>query len=236
MTIAAGGRIGPYEVIARIGAGGMGDVFRAKDTRIGREVAIKVLPAAFASNADRLQRFEVESRATGSLNHPNLVTIYDVGTHEGTPYIVMELLDGNTLREKLREGRLSPRTTIDYASQIAAGLAAAHEKGIVHRDLKPENVIVTEDDRVKILDFGLAKLAQPSDANDTEAHTMARNTDPGTVLGTVGARSPVATVSTSDPNGVFSIDTINATPDGKTFVYSYLRVLTSSLYVIDGLR
>src|ERR1700745_2047106 len=121
MTLARGGQIGPYEIVARIGAGGMGEVFRARDTRIGREVAIKVLPAALASNADRLQRFEVESRATGSLNHPNLVTIFDVGTQDSTPYIVMELLDGNTLREKLREGRLSPRTTIDYATQIAAG-------------------------------------------------------------------------------------------------------------------
>src|SRR5438874_4108226 len=190
MTVSIGSRLGPYEITARIGAGGMGEVFRARDTRIGRAVAVKVLPAVLASNADRLQRFEIESRAAGTLNHPNLVTIYDVGTHEGTPYIVMELVDGETLRDKLRDGRLSPRTTIDYASQIAAGLAAAHEKGIVHPDLKPNNVFVTDDDRVKILDFGLANLTQPAGANDTEARTQARQTDPGTVLGTVGYMSP----------------------------------------------
>jgi len=190
MPIESGSRLGPYEIASRIGAGGMGEVFRGKDTRIGRAVAVKVLPESLSSNADRLQRFEVESRAAGTLNHPNLVTIYDVGTHEGTPYIVMELIDGVTLRDKLRDGRLSPRTTIDYASQIAAGLAAAHEKGIVHRDLKPENIFVTDDDRVKILDFGLAKLTHSVDSNDTEARTEARNTDPGTVLGTVGYMSP----------------------------------------------
>ena len=191
MTIDTGSRLGPYEITGRLGAGGMGEVFRARDTRIGRAVAVKVLPASLVSNTDRLQRFETESRAAGSLNHPNLVTIYDVGTEGGTPYIVMEIAEGETLREKLRDGRLSPRTTIDYASQIAAGLAAAHEKGIVHRDLKPENIFVTSDDRVKILDFGLAKLTQAAgDSNDTDAHTMARNTDPGTVLGTVGYMSP----------------------------------------------
>src|SRR5215468_6646891 len=158
MTVAAGSRLGPYEILSPLGAGGMGEVYRAKDPRLGREVAIKVLPASLSRDADRLRRFEQEARAAGVLNHPNITAVYDVGTHDGSPYIVQELLEGETLRSELASGELSPRIAIDYALQIAHGLAAAHEKAIVHRDLKPENLFVTRDGRVKILDFGLAKL------------------------------------------------------------------------------
>ena len=139
----------------------MGEVYRARDPRLGREVAIKVLPASFSDDPDRLRRFEQEAQAAGVLNHPNITAVYDIGTHDGAPYVVPELLEGETLRAALAGGRSSPRKAIDYALQIAHGLAAAHEKGIVHRDLKPENLFVTKDGRVKILDFGLAKLTQP---------------------------------------------------------------------------
>ncbi len=137
MPLAPGTRLGPYEILAPIGAGGMGDVYRAKDPRLGRDVAIKVLPASFASDEDRLKRFEQEARAAGVLNHPNVTTVYDIGQHDGAPYVVQELLEGETLRSELAGGRFSPRTAIDHALQIAQGLAAAHEKGIVHRDLSP---------------------------------------------------------------------------------------------------
>src|SRR6476619_4341890 len=159
MPLQPGSRLCPYEVLAAIGAGGMGEVYRAKDPRLGRDVAIKVLPASFSADADRLRRFEQEAQAAGVLNHPNITAVYDTGTHEGAPYVVQELLEGETLRSALAGGRLPPRKAIDYASQIARGLAAAHEKGIVHRDLKPENVFVTKAGRVKILDFGLAQLS-----------------------------------------------------------------------------
>src|SRR5512146_324215 len=140
----------------------MGEVYRAKDPRLGRDVAIKILPASFSSDADRLRRFEQEARAAGVLNHPNITIVYDIGTSssDGAPYVVQELLEGETLRAELSGGRFSPRKAIDYALQIAQGLAAAHEKGIVHRDLKPENLFVTKEGRVKILDFGLAKLTE----------------------------------------------------------------------------
>ncbi|HVE65443.1 MAG TPA: serine/threonine-protein kinase, partial [Thermoanaerobaculia bacterium] len=161
LTLSAGSRLGPYEVLAPIGSGGMGEVYRAKDPRLGREVAIKVLPASFSSDPDRLRRFEQEARAAGILNHPNITAVYDIGTVDDAPYVVTELLEGETLRSRLSGGALAPRRAIDYAVQIAHGLAAAHEKGIVHRDLKPENLFVTKDGRVKILDFGLAKLTQP---------------------------------------------------------------------------
>src|SRR6476661_3132076 len=160
MTLATGTKLGPYEIVAPIGAGGMGEVYRAKDPRLGRDVAIKVLPASFSTDDDRLRRFEQEARAAGILNHPNITAVYDIGSHEGAPYVVTELLEGETLRAELAGDRLSPRKAIDYAIQLAHGLAAAHDKGIVHRDLKPENVFVTADGRVKILDFGLAKLTQ----------------------------------------------------------------------------
>ncbi len=191
MSLAAGARLGPYEVLAPIGAGGMGEVYRAKDPRLGREVAIKVLPASFSQDADRLRRFEQEAKAAGVLNHPNITAVYDIGTHEGAPYVVQELLEGETLRAELAAGRLSSRNAIDYALQIAQGLAAAHEKGIVHRDLKPENLFVTKDGRVKILDFGLAKLTEVERGSQvTNLPTAAAATEPGVVMGTLGYMSP----------------------------------------------
>lgn len=203
VTIAAGVRIGPYQILGPLGAGGMGEVYRARDERIGRDVAVKIIPASFAENVDRLGRFEQEARAAGALNHPNLVTIHELGRHEGAPYIAMELLEGHTLRELLDERgpgasrddaqRGSPipqRKAIDYAVQIASGLAAAHERGVVHRDLKPENIFVTADGRVKILDFGLAKQAGDDTSNQPDAATAKRDTAPGTVMGTVGYMSP----------------------------------------------
>jgi len=169
----------------------MGEVYRAKDPRLGREVAIKVLPASFSADPDRLRRFEQEARAAGILNHPNITAVYDIGTHEEAPYVVQELLEGETLRSALAGGKLAPRKAIDYALQTAHGLAAAHEKGIVHRDLKPDNLFVTRDGRVKILDFGLAKLTQVEDRGpQTKASTEAAGTEPGVVLGTLGYMSP----------------------------------------------
>jgi eukaryotic-like serine/threonine-protein kinase len=162
MSLAVGSRLGPYEIVALLGAGGMGEVYRARDTRLGREVAVKVLPPGFSEDADRLRRFEQEARAASALNHPNILTVHDIGTQDGAPYVVSELLEGETLRERLSSGALSSRKAVDYAAQVARGLSAAHEKGIVHRDLKPENLFVTKDGRVKILDFGLAKLRGPT--------------------------------------------------------------------------
>ncbi|HET7712795.1 MAG TPA: protein kinase [Thermoanaerobaculia bacterium] len=197
--IVPGTRLGPYEIVSPLGAGGMGEVFRARDTRIGRDVAVKILPASFAADDDRLRRFEQEAQVVGALNHPNLVTIYDLGTHEGAPYLVMELIEGETLRQLLSadewagRSRLPVRKAIDYAIQLATGLASAHEKGIVHRDLKPENILITRDGRVKILDFGLARITQAgSGGSGTHgSETLQRGiTSPGTVLGTVGYMSP----------------------------------------------
>src|SRR5262245_5882867 len=191
-----GRQLGHYQILSLLGAGGMGEVYRARDTRLSREVALKVLPTAFANDTDRLRRFEQEARAAGMLNNPNILTVHDIGTaspeNGGAPYIVSELLEGETLRERLNGAALPVRTAIDYAQQIARGLAAAHERGIVHRDLKPENLFVTEDGRVKILDFGLAKLKPPQvgGAVDKEALTQKVRTDPGVVLGTVGYMSP----------------------------------------------
>jgi eukaryotic-like serine/threonine-protein kinase len=192
MTLAAGSRLGPYEILGQIGAGGMGEVHRARDPRLGREVAIKVLPASFSADADRLRRFEQEARAAGVLNHPNITIVYDIGQHDGAPYVVQELLEGETLRAELAAGRFSPRKAIDYATQIAHGLAAAHDKGIVHRDLKPENLFVTKEGRVKILDFGLAKLTQIEGGSgpQTNLPTATAGTEPGVVMGTLGYMSP----------------------------------------------
>jgi sugar lactone lactonase YvrE len=192
MPLAAGSRLGPYEIVSPLGAGGMGEVWRARDPRLGREVAIKVLPSSFAGDAERLRRFEQEARAAGLLNHPNITAVYDVGQQEGAPYVVEELLEGETLRSVLANGPLSPRRATDYAVQVARGLAAAHQKAIVHRDLKPENLFVTQDGRVKILDFGLAKLTRSgAEASSLSAlPTATAGTEAGTVLGTVGYMSP----------------------------------------------
>ena len=159
MTLPAGTKLGPYEILSPIGAGGMGEVYRARDTRLAREVAIKVLPESLASDQERLRRFEKEARSASALNHPNIVTIHDIGSESGVSYIAMELVDGTTLRELLASGPLPIKKLLQIAPQIAEGLARAHEAGIVHRDLKPENVMVKKDGLVKILDFGLAKLS-----------------------------------------------------------------------------
>src|SRR5215475_11384621 len=186
-----GQHIGTYKILSLLGRGGMGVVYRARDERLRRDVAIKVLPASLSHDADQVRRFEQEAHATSALNHPNILTVFDIGAQDGAPFIVAELLDGAELRSQLEQGALSARKALEYAQQITAGLAAAHEKGIVHRDLKPENLFVTKDGRVKILDFGLAKLKPPQvGAVDTDAPTQKKITDPGTVLGTVGYMSP----------------------------------------------
>ncbi len=187
-----GKRIGRYEIRSKIGEGGMGEVYAARDEQIHRDVAIKLLPSAFSADADRLRRFEQEAQAAGSLNHPNILVVYDVGSHDGAPYVVSELLEGETLRDRMAGGALPQRKAIDYGLQIAHGLAAAHEKGIIHRDLKPENLFITKDGRVKILDFGLAKLLTRVDSNQsqTDIPTQRADTDPGVVMGTIGYISP----------------------------------------------
>ncbi len=191
MTLAAGTRLGPYEIVAPLGAGGMGEVYRAKDPRLGREVAIKVLPASFSQDADRLKRFEQEARAASALNHPNIVTVHDIGSAGGAAFIAMELVDGASLRQMLSSGALPEKKMLEIATQIAEGLAKAHSAGIVHRDLKPENVVVSRDGFVKLLDFGLAKPFTAPSGQASGAPTIApQETEPGTVLGTVGYMSP----------------------------------------------
>jgi eukaryotic-like serine/threonine-protein kinase len=187
MSLSNGDRLGPYEVLGLLGAGGMGEVYEARDPRLGRSVAIKVLPSSVASDPELLRRFEQEAKALGALNHPNLMAVFDTGVHEGAPYIVFERLQGETLRERLGLGAIPTRKAIDYATQIAHGLAAAHDKGVVHRDLKPDNLFLTEDGRVKILDFGLAKLRPEL---DREGETASAITKAGRILGTVGYMSP----------------------------------------------
>jgi len=195
MSLTTGARLGAYEVLGQLGAGGMGEVYRARDTRLGRDVAIKVLPPAFANDPERLARFEQEARAAAALNHPNILAVHDLGQHAGAPFIVTELLDGMSLREALEHGALPARKAIDYGVAVAQGLAAAHDKGIVHRDLKPDNVFITADGRVKILDFGVAKLTQP-DAALAGLTVMATTpaagpqTVSGMVVGTIGYMSP----------------------------------------------
>jgi len=189
MALSVGSDLGPYKIQGPLGAGGMGEVYRAKDTRLGRSVAIKVLPPAFSSDPERLQRFQREAQVVAALNHPNILAIHDFGKHEGSPYIVTELLEGETLRQRLSAGIIPVRKAIEYAKQTAVGLAAAHAKDVVHRDLKPENIFITRDDRVKILDFGLAKVTQP-DSSDPEAATLPERTEPGVVMGTAGYMSP----------------------------------------------
>lgn len=189
MALATGTKLGPYELSDALGAGGMGEVYRARDTRLARDVAVKVLPESFASEPDRLRRFEQEARTVATLNHPNILAIFDVGEYSGTGYLVSELLEGETLRDAINAGALSTRRALDYGSQIADGLAAAHDKGVIHRDLKPENIFVTKDGRVKILDFGLAKLT-PATIPVSVTSPALTQTTPGLVLGTVGYMSP----------------------------------------------
>ncbi|MGH9661591.1 MAG: serine/threonine-protein kinase, partial [Bryobacteraceae bacterium] len=185
-----GRRIAAYEIVSLLGAGGMGEVYRARDTVTGRVVALKILPPAFSSDAERLKRFQQEARAAGMLNHPNILTLYAVGTHEGSPYMVTELLEGETLRDRLRADKpgsrppLTPTESAGLALSIARALAVAHDKGVFHRDLKPENIFLTLDGGMKILDFGLAKLARPMGGV-----SLAR-TKPGTILGSSGYMSP----------------------------------------------
>ncbi len=196
MALPSGTKLGPYEILSPLGAGGMGEVYRARDSRLGRDVALKILPESVARDNDndkeRLHRFEQESRAVAALNHPNILAIHDVGQHNGTPFLVSELLEGATLRAILEDGALPQRKTTDYGVQIAHGLAAAHEKGIVHRDLKPENLFVTKDGRVKILDFGLAKLTEKSRRGaGVEGVTLTSSpTAAGMVMGTASYMAP----------------------------------------------
>jgi Tol biopolymer transport system component len=195
MALASGTKVGPYEIVALIGAGGMGEVYRARDARLGRDVALKLLPATFASDAERLRRFEQEARAVAALSHPNILAVYDIGQYEGAPYLVSELLEGESLREVLARGVLSHRRALDYAGQMAHGLAAAHSKDIAHRDLKPDNIFITRDGRVKILDFGLAKsilqpAVRPGVAAGATMTAAAPVTEVGTVMGTAGYMSP----------------------------------------------
>ena len=187
MTLTSGTKIGHYEILGPLGAGSMGEVYRARDSRLDREVAIKILPELVSSEPQRLRRFEIEAKAAAALNHPNILAVYQMGSYEGVPYLVSELLEGRTLTEVLRRGPLPLRKVIDYGIQIAQGLAAAHEKGIVHRDLKPDNLFVTREGRIKILDFGLAKVTplKESAANLAPTVTMA-----GVAMGTVGYMSP----------------------------------------------
>jgi eukaryotic-like serine/threonine-protein kinase len=189
MSLQPGSRLGPYEVVELVGAGGMGEVYRARDTRLGRDLAVKVLPAGVA-DPDRLRRFEQEARAASSLNHPNIVTIHDIGTHDMNVFVAMELVEGPSLRETLHGDPLPARRVIELGAQIAEGLAKAHAVGIVHRDLKPDNVMLSRDGFVKIVDFGLAKLAEPAVAGGADAPTIAPATTPGMVMGTVGYMSP----------------------------------------------
>ncbi len=189
MPLAPGTILGQYEIRSPLGAGGMGEVYRAHDTRLDREVAIKVLPESLTADPERMRRFEQEARATAALNHPNIIAVFQMATQGDVSYLVEELLEGETLRERLRRGPIPLRKAIDYAVQVAHGLAAAHDKGITHRDLKPENLFITRDGRVKILDFGLAKLPQPKEVSEVDA-TVDQGTEPGMVMGTAGYMSP----------------------------------------------
>ena len=191
MTLQAGTRLGAYEILSRLGAGGMGEVYRARDAKLDRDVAVKVLPDSVANDPDALSRFEREAKAVAALSHQNILSIFDFGRHQDVAYVVTELLDGETLRGRLDAGPVSQTQSVDFGLQIAKGLSAAHDRGIVHRDLKPENVFVTKDGHVKILDFGLAKRVEAAKAGEvTEAPTVDGQTEPGKVMGTVGYMSP----------------------------------------------
>src|SRR5215472_2893021 len=219
MPLSPGVRLGPYEILGAIGAGGMGEVYRARDTRLGREIALKILPESFACESDRLHRFEQEARAVAALNHSNILAVFDIGQQNGSPFLISELLEGESLRAVLDRGPLPQRKTIEYGVQIAQGMAGAHEKGIVHRDLKPENIFVTKDGRIKILDFGLAKLAQPSPEEANGATLASLGTAAGVVLGTPGYMAP---------------EQVRAQPaDARTDIFAFGAVLYEML---SGLR
>jgi serine/threonine protein kinase len=191
MPLTLGTRLDFYEIVALIGAGGMGEVYRARDTSLKRDVAIKVLPTSYSFDPGRLRRFQLEAEAAAALNHPNILSVFHIGQQDGSPYIVSELLEGETLRTRLRRGPMPLHEALETAIEVTHGLAAAHEKGITHRDLKPENLFVTRDGRVKILDFGLAKLSQPQSADEGAATvSLHEQTRPGQVLGTVGYMAP----------------------------------------------
>ncbi|HTV14821.1 MAG TPA: serine/threonine-protein kinase, partial [Acidobacteriaceae bacterium] len=189
MALGTGTKLDGYEIVGLLGAGGMGEVYRARDPQLQREVAIKVLPSFTSADSDRLRRFQQEAQAAAALNHPNILGVFHLGTYQGAPYLVSELLEGSTLRQLLQAGPIPIRKAIDYGVQIARGLAAAHDKGIVHRDLKPENLFVTRDGRVKILDFGLARMARRGGPDSADA-TLTHATEPGMVMGTVGYMAP----------------------------------------------
>src|SRR5262245_11218930 len=198
--LAVGTQLDPYRILGPLGAGGMGEVYLAEDTRLGRKIALKLLPIKFAADAERVRRFVQEAKAAGALDHPNILVVHDIGTHDGSPYSVSELLEGDTLRDRLNAGALPVHKALDFGLQIAHGLAAAHGKGMIHRDLKPDNLFICHDGRVKILDFGLAKLKQPSGpgslrdkvtvGDPTETYNQGLGTDPGKVMGTVGYMAP----------------------------------------------
>jgi eukaryotic-like serine/threonine-protein kinase len=204
-TISSGSQVGPYRVSDLIAKGGMGEVYQAHDTRLNRKVALKVLAPRFSTDTERMARFAMEARTTALLNHPNILSVYDVGSHLGVPFVVSELLEGKTLRARLKEGALPVDTAVDYALEIARGLVAAHLLNVVHRDLKPENVFITRDGRVKILDFGLAKCREDSLALPSNESSI--STDPGTLLGTVGYVSPelVRGIATDQRADIFSL-------------------------------
>ncbi|MGA9902873.1 MAG: protein kinase [Terriglobales bacterium] len=227
MALASGTKLGPYEILSPLGAGGMGEVYRAKDTRLGRDVALKILPESFAREPDRLRRFEQEARAVAALNHPNILAVFDIGQYDGSPFLVSELLEGESLRAVLDNGALPQRKTIEYGVQIAHGLAAAHEKGIVHRDLKPENIFITKDGRIKILDFGLAKLAQKlgaelDEVTLTSAHFASSHTAAGVVMGTASYMAPEQVRGEA--------------ADPRTDIFAFGAVLYEMLYGVRAFR
>ncbi len=211
MTLSAGTRLGPYEILSPLGAGGMGEVYRARDQKLDRDVAVKVLPQSVAADPDSLARFEREAKAVAALSHQNILAIHDFGNQDGIAYAVMELLEGETLRGKLDAGPLPQKQAVDYALQVAKGLSAAHEKGIVHRDLKPENLFVSRDGHLKILDFGLAKRVEAvAQGQETSAPTGSGHTEPGMVMGTMGYMSPeqVKGFPVDHRSDIFSFGTI----------------------------
>ena len=210
MALTPDSRLGPYEILGLLGVGGMGEVYRARDPRIGREVAIKILPPRFSSDPEALRRFEQEARAAGVLNHPNVLAVYDVGSENGTHFVVSELLEGESLKERLDHGAIPKRKAVAYALEMLRGLAAAHEKGIVHRDLKPANIFITRDDRVKILDFGLAKLLEPAPEDPDATRAMGPATSPGLIMGSLGYMSPeqVRGADVDHRSDIFSIGVV----------------------------